>query len=299
MAPSETEEHTAAEPSIAVIVPVHDRLEMTKRFLEHFRRCAPRHCSAVIIDDGSTDGTSDWIRHHHPEVHLIQATGDAWWAGATNLGIRWALAEGFQFILTINNDSVLNEDYFTQLVFSASQMAENTLMGSRLMWANDPLRIWSLGTRICWSNNRLWEHIDQGILWESSCHHGQGLVAADTLCGNGTLIPAEAFRHIGLYDATALPQYHADADFGLRAAKAGYLIVTNTALVIKNDPGSSKEITRLWWSISHKGSPLYLPALATILWRWCPCWKIPFLIAGQYLPVAFPFLRRRRHAHSP
>lgn len=287
------------QPSIAIIVPVHNRLDLTKRFLDHFRIHAPKKFKVVVIDDGSTDGTSDWIRRHHHEVHIISANGNEWWAGATNLGVKWALDERFHFILTINNDGILCDDYYTQLANFASRRDFTTVIGSRLMWGDRPDRIWSLGTRALWSRNRLWEHIDQGTPWESSAYSGQHFVTCDTLCGNGTLIPANVFRHIGLYDAKALPQYHADADFCLRAARAGYQIITNTALVIHNDPHSSTQITRIWWSISQKASPLYLPALLTILWRWCPLQKIPLLLIGQYLPVAFPFLRRRGNADRP
>lgn len=283
---------TLTDPLVVAVVPVHNRLPCTARFLEAARRITYGNLRVVVVDDGSVDGTGEWIRQHHPEVHLISADGDRWWAGATNLGVRWALREQADFVLTINDDATFDPDFLARLV-ACAHVSGNALVGSRLMWADRPNRIWSLGVRCRWNGNRLWDQIGRDEEWPAAGAARGPRIEADALCGNGTLVPVGVFRTIGLYDERNLPQYHADADLVLRARRAGWRAVVETASVVRNDPASSQIIRGLWWSMTSRRSPLYLPALLTILARWCPAHRMLPLLVGQFLPIAFPSLRRR------
>lgn len=276
---------------VVAVVPVHNRLARTSRFLVAARTIDYPNLRLVIVDDGSSDGTSEWIRAHHPEVHLIVADGNRWWAGATNLGVLWALGQGADYILTINDDSTFYPDFLSHLVDRA-QSSGAAVVGSRLMWADRPDLVWSLGTRCRWAGNRLWEQVGRDMQWNDLAPELHDPLTVDTLCGNGTLVPARVFATIGLYDAHHLPQYHADADFVLRARRAGWRVLVETRSVILNDPASSGIIRDFWWSLTDRRSPLFLPALLTILDRWCPPERRGLLLIGQFAPILMPFLRR-------
>lgn len=69
-----------------VFVPCHNRRSITLAFLEHLQHCWPREVPLVIhvLDDGSTDGTSDSVRSRWPEICLHQLDGRQFWGGALN-----------------------------------------------------------------------------------------------------------------------------------------------------------------------------------------------------------------------
>ena len=77
---------------IHVVIPVFNRLELTKPCIESIKKnekfCA---LSIVLIDDGSSDGTSEWIKKNYPEITILHGTGSLFWDGAVHYGIEYIL----------------------------------------------------------------------------------------------------------------------------------------------------------------------------------------------------------------
>src|SRR5918997_5629533 len=94
------------EPKIYVIVPVFNRRSYTERFLYCMREQTFTNFEVIVVDDGSTDGTSEIITEHFKEVSLLRGDGTLWWTGAINVGIRHALtrASDSDAVLVINDD---------------------------------------------------------------------------------------------------------------------------------------------------------------------------------------------------
>src|SRR5258708_4234594 len=107
-------------PRVAVVVPVYNNIRRTLRFLDSFTRVRHRYYQMIVVDDGSTDGTRMQLAAHHPSVLVLTGTGDLWWSGATNLGVRFALDNDFDYVLTINNDSIVAPDFLGRLLETAA-----------------------------------------------------------------------------------------------------------------------------------------------------------------------------------
>ncbi|HVS40131.1 MAG TPA: glycosyltransferase, partial [Gemmataceae bacterium] len=133
-------------PKVAVVVPVHGRLATTLRFIEAFRRVQYDAYRIVIVDDASPDGTADVLARDHRDVTVLHGDGDLWWTGATNLGVHWALDHGFDYVLTINNDTMQKPDFLSQLVETAERCAP-CIVGSRIHYLDPPDRVWAVGAR--------------------------------------------------------------------------------------------------------------------------------------------------------
>ena len=71
---------------VFAFVPCHNRRSITLAFLKHLQHCWPSGVPLVIhvLDDGSTDGTADFIRSRWPEIYLHQLDGCQFWGGALN-----------------------------------------------------------------------------------------------------------------------------------------------------------------------------------------------------------------------
>ena len=90
-----------------VVIPVFNRIQLTTRCLESLLAQTDKGMDIIVIDDGSTDGTSEVIPERFPEVQIIAGDGTLWWSGAVNLGIQQALlsAAPEDYILLVNNDT--------------------------------------------------------------------------------------------------------------------------------------------------------------------------------------------------
>src|SRR3972149_653657 len=132
------------EPLVFVVVPVYNRLEKTRRFLEKFSAVTYRNYKIVIVDDQSYDGTQEIIPVEFPNVVFLSGNGNLWWSGATNKGVLYGISHGADYVLTINDDATFEHDFLTQLVASAENNRDS-IVGSLIKFMQEPHKIWALG----------------------------------------------------------------------------------------------------------------------------------------------------------
>jgi GT2 family glycosyltransferase len=223
---------------IYVVMPVHDRLALTRACLDDLRAQDRDDIKTVVVDDGSTDGTADVLARHYPEVELLLGDGTLWWTGATNLGVMRALerASDDDYVLTLNNDTRFGGDYVSELVAAAEEHAP-ALVGSLAVDAARGVVVEG-GVRVDWLTAR--KHVlardlayDDVVAWNPSP------VAVDVLPGRGTLVPVSAYRRVGLYDAVRLPHYGADYELSVRAARDGYQLLVSYRATVRIDPSQT------------------------------------------------------------
>lgn len=221
----------------AILIPVFNKVELTRQCLsllthvlmeEHVADIFP----IVVIDDGSSDGTSEMVKQEFQHAQLLTGDGNLWWSGAINMGARFAFEQmKAAFVLLWNNDIVARQGYFARLAELVNSVDENTLIGSKILVKDQPGMVWSAGGFF-----RPW----------TGRHYMKGYMLADGeaysvpmrvhwLTGMGSAIPRNAVQTIGYWDNHHFPQYHGDFEFTYRAFKAGFDLVVYPDLIIYND----------------------------------------------------------------
>src|SRR5262249_16781098 len=145
------EHNQAMHSKIYVVVPVFNRKSLTERFLRDMHKQTFRNFEIIVVDDGSTDGTAELISEQFKEVQLLRGDGNLWWTGATNLGIRHAIAQASEddAILIINDDLDVNADYLETL-HKLSKSMPKTLIGSVIVDIKNPEIIYDGGRLVNW-----------------------------------------------------------------------------------------------------------------------------------------------------
>lgn len=232
-------EFAAFQPHIYIVVPVYNRKALVERFLNCLNEQTFRSFTAVVVDDGSTDGTAALIEEQFPDVHLLRGDGNLWWTGATNFGIRHALVDAAadDAVLVINDDIEIDPEYLETL-YRVWQTMPNTLIGSVAVDINDPECIVDGGRLINWWSAKM-----------RLLHKGRRLaefaknyfVDVSLLTGWGTLLPVRVFSDVGFFDDKHFQQC-GDTELPVRAKNCGYRLIVIYAAVIKCYPDLTASI---------------------------------------------------------
>jgi GT2 family glycosyltransferase len=221
---------------IYIVTPVFNRKTFTKNYLKALGKQTVGNFKIIIVDDGSSDGTSDMIENEFPDVILLKEDGDLWWAEATNIGVRYAIGQKANYIMTLNDDTLPAFDYIEKMLYW-SKKKPDTLIGA-LALDHDTDEIIYGGENRSWKTGRS-SYVLDGL----SENEKFGLHEVSLFPGRGLLIPVNTFKKIGLYDSKNFPQTMADNDFTHRAINNGFKIFCNYDAKIKIYPDESAAVT--------------------------------------------------------
>ena len=206
--------------SVAIVTPVHNRREITLQCLRSLTRIysANLDIRVFVVDDGSTDGTSESIGAEFPEVELIRAGGDLWFTEGINVGVRKALECDPKYILMMNDDQVFDADFLRYLVETAESNPRSVVGPLLLLW-DQPHKVFQVAP--VW-NTWLggWQHWFQQTVWTVP----ERTFEVDLIVGNCVLIPAETIKECGLMNSKRYPNF-GDAEYTPRLKRAGWKLL--------------------------------------------------------------------------
>ena len=194
--------------NIAALLTCHNRREKTLLCLKNLYDCRLPEgflLDVFLVDDGSTDGTSDAVRDRFPSVNIISGAGDLFWNRGMHLAWTEAAKKDYDYYLWINDDTFLYPNAISELIECSKQENDQKICCGSTCAVSDKNKI-TYGGRITKKGKEL---IPNGQ--RQKC---------DYFNGNLVLIPKSVYALLGPND----PHYrHAvgDYEYGLRAARNG------------------------------------------------------------------------------
>jgi GT2 family glycosyltransferase/glycosyltransferase involved in cell wall biosynthesis len=118
---------------VSIIIPVHNRIDLTVPCLDSIYRCAVGNLATelIVIDDASTDGTAECIREQYPDVKLIQNARRQ--SFGANMNAAAKLAKGRHLCL-LNNDTIVLPNWLGLMVEAAENDPTIGVVGNRHLW---------------------------------------------------------------------------------------------------------------------------------------------------------------------
>jgi GT2 family glycosyltransferase len=105
-----------SRPLLAVVVLNWNRKEDTLLCLDSLLRQNYEPCRVFVVDNGSTDGSVDCFRRRFPDCEVIETGRNLGYAGGNNVGIRAALVTCAEYIVVLNNDTIVAPDALSRAV---------------------------------------------------------------------------------------------------------------------------------------------------------------------------------------
>lgn len=209
---------TTPPPRVAIILVNYRGARDTLECLDSLTRLTYPERDVIVVDQNSGDGSAALIREQHPWAHLIENPVNDGFTGGNNAGMRLALARGADYLLLLNNDTVVDPGFLEPLVALAESDARIGVVGPQILYHGDPEIIWSSGGAVNWRGHSRLLH--EG---EPDAPGGEPR-EADFVTGCALMIKRAVLEKVGLLDERYFI-YYEETDLCARVRAAGYRVL--------------------------------------------------------------------------
>jgi O-antigen biosynthesis protein len=206
---------TSAKPQVSIIIPVHNKFAYTAACL----RSLAQHADAIpfeviVVDDLSSDTTPSRLGEIDG-IRRIRNAENLGFVGSCNAGA--AIANG-EFVLFLNNDTVVTAGWLAALLRCFEEESEAGLVGARLVYPDGRLQeaggiIFNDGSG--WNYGRFEDPEDTRFAFRRE---------ADYCSGAAIMLRRSLFESLGCFDTRYSPAYYEDTDLAFAVRAAGYKV---------------------------------------------------------------------------
>jgi len=187
--------------------------------LHHLEKCLPTvvnqrygEYEVVVVDNGSTDGSVEYIEAEFPQVRVIRNSTNLGYAGANNVGFQHSSGE---YLVVLNPDTKVEAGWLQELVLALENDPSAGLATSKILLMDDSQHINTCGNQISLTGIT----VCRGLGQSADMYDQPEVVPA--VSGAAFAIKRAVLEHIGGFDELYFMTYE-DTDLSLRAALAGY-----------------------------------------------------------------------------
>ena len=224
------------KPSIAVILVNWKKYNLTSKCIDSLNKSNYKNFKIILVDNEYSEKSLIELKNQHKELLVFKEKNNLGFAGGNNIGIRYALENDYDYIMLLNNDTEVKENFILPLV---ERMEKNLFLAAVqpliLNFSNKSI-IWNAGgklnkflgltsTRL--NNNKL----NSSIVFDDY---------TDWISGCCILIKSETLTKVGLLDEKFFT-YYEDVDWSLRMKSLGYdLGFVKESIIYHHGSSSSK-----------------------------------------------------------
>lgn len=225
-------------PNIFVIILNYNGGEVLMDCLRSVFQSDYPNFETVVVDNDSDDGSFEKARQNFSRAHFIKNSSNLGFSKGNNLGIRFALEKFADYVFILNNDAIIEKTTLSKL---EEELSENQSAGiaSPVIMDGTGNKVWFAGGAIDWKKMRTTHSFDI----KSSDPY-----LTEYISGCAMLVKAEVFKKIGLFDERYF-LYYEDADFSLRAVKAGCGLVVDPSVRIRHFEKSTENKEKTYWLV--------------------------------------------------
>jgi O-antigen biosynthesis protein len=203
-----------------IVIPNWNGRDLLEKYLPSVVAAAPAPHEILVVDNGSTDGSAEYLRQNFPQVTLLPLSNNLGFGGGSNAGFRAAKND---IVVLLNSDMRVEPDFLAPLLQPFATDASLFAVACQIFFSDANKRREETGLTECW-----WEN---GNL--RTAHREDDQVTEPFPCfypgGGSSAIDRRKFLEIGGFDSILEPFYLEDTDLGFMAWKRGWKILYQPA----------------------------------------------------------------------
>ena len=241
-------------PKVFIVILNYNGRDVIKKCLTSVFKIDYPDFEVVIVDNNSSDGSFEMAKSTFSKASFIRNEENLGFSAGNNIGIRFALERMADYVLLLNNDTEVEAEFLKKLV---EEGEKNEAIGvlSPVIFFENKQDVWFSGGKINWLKMKT-AH-EQNIKKDE-------VYKTKYVTGCAMLIKAGVFKKIGLFDENFF-LYWEDADFCLRARKAGFKsLIVSASWVYHAEKSEKSNKNKIYWLVFSgllffkKNTPFFL-----------------------------------------
>jgi len=222
--------------NIYIILPVHNRKEITKGFLECLKEQSYKNFTLILIDDGSTDGTKELLDDYYFKSVLIHGDGNLYWGGGLHEGYKYIqkvynknIISGNDIVLICNDDIFFDNRLLESIVLELDTSGNNSIIHSTVY------------------DKKTKNIVHNGIKYDfkkMSFKAAKSYEEINCLPTRCLFMRASAFVNVNGYKQKSIRHYLSDYYLTLSFYKEGYSLVQSIRVIVYLDCSTTKNIKK-------------------------------------------------------
>ena len=200
--------------TVAVIIVNWKKYEMTAKCIHSILSCKNSNFKIILVDNESNqEKVKNFI--HRDKIEIIQNKKNEGFSRANNIGINYAIKKNYDYVLIINNDTIVEKNLIEVLLKTAQ--AKKLSAVQPLILSFNRKKIWNAGGKINYFFGNFITEKKLGGFLDSSNY------LTEWFTGCCCLFKTKVFKDVGKLDERFFA-YYEDVDFSIRLKKYGYKI---------------------------------------------------------------------------
>lgn len=192
----------------------------------------------LVIDNASSNDSVEKLSQLS-SITLLENPKNLGFSGGSNEGARYTLKNGANYIVFLNNDTIVEPNFISELL-SATEKDDVGAAVPKVYFAKgyefhkDQYKSWEKGKVIWYAGGRMdWNNLVGENIGVDEVDHGQYDVRKETELATGCcfLVRSDILKNVGLFDDRYF-LYYEDADLSERIRKAGFKIIYTPAAIV-------------------------------------------------------------------
>lgn len=181
----------------------------TTACIKSLRKITYNDYTIIVVDNNSRDGSYETLKKENPDCVVLQAGYNKGFSAGNNIGIKYALENGADYVMMLNNDTEVASDFLDIMVSKAN---ENTVVTPCIYYYSEPHEVWYAAGRINYRRCTVYNGIENKSTY------------VDYASGCCLLMPRKVIERVGMW-AEEYFMYYEDMDYSLRILENGFQIL--------------------------------------------------------------------------